>query len=191
MKLLNSWISAVVVCSAIASQANADVLMLASGDSTGDTFAVTNVTSFVGVGNVSVETKREKSQASSAFVPGSLINKSNQGTWLMSQSVQHEKTARQEKVSLRTVAGRGQKITPTLPTGTETRPVSTFAQFVQIFKHTQNSQDELKAVHATVGDEIAPKTSSMAFIGLFASGLAGITGLVTASRRGFFLRAAR
>ena len=31
MKFLNSWIFAVAVCSVVASQANADVLMIASG----------------------------------------------------------------------------------------------------------------------------------------------------------------
>ena len=89
------------------------------------------------------------------------------------------------------MAARGLEITPTPPAGSESRPVSTFAQFVQIFKPSQNANDDIEAAHTTVNEDVTPKTSSMAYVGLFASGLAGITGLITASRRGFFFRAVR
>ena len=191
MKFLNSSIAAVVVCSVVASQANADVLMCASGDDARDTIAVPNLVSFDGVGNVAVENLRDTRRASSVFVPGSLINQSSQGAWLMTQSVQHDNMARPHKVSLMTLAGRNHKITPIPPLGTENQPVSTFAQFVQVFKPSQNGHKDSEPAQAMVNGEITPKSSSVALIGLFASGLAGITGLITASRRGFFSRTGR
>ena len=190
MKFLNSWISAAVVCSVVASQANADVLMLASGDDARDTVAVTNLNSFSSVGDTIVENQRDTSRASSVFVPGSLINKSSQGAWLMTQSVQHNNAARPQQAPLMTLASRDHKITPIAPLGTETQPVSTFAQFVQIFKPSHNSHMGSEPVQAMVHPEITPKTSNMSLIGLFASGLAGVTGLITASRRGLFSRTA-
>ncbi len=191
MKFLNSWISAVVVCSVVASQANADVLMLASGNEARNTVAATNLNSFDGVGNAFVENQRDTSRSASVFVPGSLINKSSQGAWLITQSVLHDNSAHPLKASLTTLSGADHKITPIPPLATEIRSVSTFAQFVQIFKPSQNSHNNNEPVQAMVNVEITPKTSSMALIGLLASGLAGITGLITVSRRGFFIRKAR
>lgn len=182
MKFLNSCFSAVVVCSVVASQANADVLMLASGNDARDTVAVTNLNSFGDVGNSFVESQQETSRAASVFVPGSLINKSSQGAWLMTQSVRHTNAPRPNQASSMTLAGTDHKITPIPPVGTEFRPVSTFEQFVQIF----NGHKDSDAVHAMVNGEITPKTSNMSLIGMLATGLAGITGLITVSRRAFF-----
>ncbi len=187
MKFLNSCISAVVVCSVVASQANADVLMLASGNGARDTVAVTNLNSFDGVGNTIVESQRDTSRAASVFVPGSLINKSSQGAWLMTQSVRHYNAPRPHQASLMTLAGADHKITPIPPVGTELRPVSTFEQFVQIF----NGHKDSEPVQAMVNGEINPKTSNMSLVGLLATGLAGITGLITVSRRAFFSRPTR
>ena len=190
MKFLNSWIFAVAVCSVVASQANADVLMIASGVDACNTVKVTNLNSFGGVGNTIVETQRDTSRAASVFVPGSLINKSNQGTWLMTQSVQHDNAARPHQAPLMMLASRDHKITPIAPFGTETHPVSTFAQFVQIFKPSVDRLNNNEPVQAMVNGEMTPKTSNVSLIGLLASGLVGITGLITASRRGFFSRKA-
>ncbi len=187
MKFLNLWIPAVVVCSVFASQANADVLMLTTGNESRDNVAATNLNSFGSVGNTIVESQRDTSRAASVFVPGSLINKSSQGAWLMTQSVRHDNTVHSQKVSSITFAGHGRKITPIPP---EIRPVSTFAQFVQIFKATEDSLNNNEPVQAMANVEITPKTSSMPLIGLLATGLAGITGLFTVSRRGFFSRKA-
>ncbi len=191
MKFLNSWIAAAVVCSVVASQANADVLMSVSGDDARNSVAATNLNSFSGVGNTIVENQRDTSRTSSVFVPGSLINKSSQGAWLMTQSVQHNNAARPHQSPSMALAGRDLKITPIAPFGTETRPVSTFAQFVQIFKPSQNGDMRSEPVQAMVHAEITPKTSNMSLIGLLASGLAGVTGLITVSRRGFIHRTVR
>ncbi|MEI8017194.1 MAG: hypothetical protein WCH39_03290 [Schlesneria sp.] len=191
MKFLKSWIFAVAVCSVVTSQANADVLMLASGIDARDTVAATNLNSFGAVGNTVVENQRDTSRATSVFVPGSLINKSNQATWLITQSVQHDNTARPHQAQLMTLAGRDHKITPIARFETESRPVSTFAQFVQIFKPSVDRLNNNEPVQATVNGEMTPKTSNVSLIGLLASGLVGITGLITASRRGFFSRMAR
>ena len=187
MKFLNSWISAVVVCSVVASQANADVLMLASGNDARDTAAVTNLNSFGSVGSTNVESQRDSSRAASVFGPGSLINKSSQGAWLMTQSVRHNNARRPHQASLMTLVGTDHRITPIPPVGTEIRPVSTFEQFVQIF----NGHKDSETVQAMVNGDITPKTSNMSLIGLLASSLAGVTGLITVSRRGLFRRTAR
>ena len=189
MKALNSWITAVVTCSAMVGQANADVFMLASGDGGRGVNAVANLKLFDRAGHAPVDNQRESSQVRPVFVPGSLIDKASTASKLMAQSVRRENAAVSQKVSLIQLAGcRGHQITPIQPVGAETRPISTFAQFVQLFESAPGSHDGRDAVLAMDGDddEIIPKTSNMTLIGLFAFSLAGITAVISASRRGFF-----
>jgi hypothetical protein len=172
MKALNSWVAAVVTCSAIASQANADVLMAGSFDAASNSNSNLNSPDAVGHEN--------RNSSRPVFVPGSLINKTSTGAWLMAESVRRDAVARPRKVEMNLLAGR---ITPIPPAGTELRAISTFAQFAQMFKPTNNGE-----VQAMVGDEdeVEPRTSNMTLIGLFTFSLAGITAVISASRRGFF-----
>ena len=105
----------------------------------------------------------------------------------MTQSVRHNNARRPHQASLMTLVGTDHRITPIPPVGTEIRPVSTFEQFVQIF----NGHKDSETVQAMVNGDITPKTSNMSLIGLLASSLAGVTGLITVSRRGLFRRTAR
>ena len=181
MKALNSWIAAAVTCSAMVSQANADVLLLNSGDTARDVAEVTGMRPVVGVDNARDE---HPSRVRPVFVPGSLIEKSRQGTRLMSESVRHTITASPSKVMVVPFSGRHHNITPIPPAGTEMRPVSTFAQFAQTVKSALYSDSAETLVSDE--DEIVPKTSNMTLIGLFTFSLAGITAVISASRRGYF-----
>ncbi len=185
MKALNSWVAVVVASSAIASQASADVLMVGAPDVN----AVNQQKSFDEVGDVAIESQESSSRVRPVFVSGSLINKSSTGAWLMAQSVRRDGAARPQKVEMNLLAGRGHGITPIPPDGTEVRAISTFAQFAQMFKPTSDSSE----VQALLDDdgEIVPKTSNMTLIGLFTFSLAGITAVISASRRGFFGRTTR
>ena len=193
MKALNSWVAAVVTCSAIVSQANADVLMLGSQDGARDVSAASHQNSFDVVVNTADENQRNSNRVRPVFVSGSLINKTSTGAWLMAQSIRRDGTPRKPKVDLNLLAGRGHGITPIPPAGSEMRPISTFAQFAQLFKPAAGSQYNTGEVQVMLGDdgEIVPKTSNMTLIGLFTFSLAGITAVISASRRGFFGRTPR
>ena len=193
MKALKSWVAAVVTCSAIASQANADVLMLGVSDGARDANTESHVQPLNGAGIAADENQRSSHRANPIFVPGSLINKTSTGAWLMAQSVRRDDTSRTPNVEARLLAVCGHEITPIPPEGTEMRAISTFAQFAQMFKPTASSFDDSGEIQAMLGDddEIVPKTSNMTLIGLFTFSLAGITAVISASRRGFFGRTPR
>ncbi len=189
MKALNSWVAAAITCSAIASQANADVLMLASGEGADEQAVVTDLKPFESVGNFAGKNQQESSPVRPVFVPGSLINNSTQGAWLMSQANRPDNVARSPKVSVIQLTSRAHGITPIPPADTESRPISTFAHFVQMFKSPANG--DAAQVASTDDDEVAPKTSNMTLIGLFTFSVAGITAVISASRRGYFGRTPR
>ena len=188
MKALNSWVAAAITCSAIASQASADVVMF-SETSADEQAVATGLLPIEGTANIAVKNPQESIPVRPVFVPGSLINKSNQGAWLMSQTGRPGNDARLPKASLIQLAGRGHGITPSPPAGTESRPISTFSQFVQLVKSSTNG-DVVASVSAD-DDDVAPKTSNMTLIGLFTFSLAGITAVISASRRGYFGRTPR
>lgn len=193
MKALKSWVAAVVTCSAIAGQANADVLMLSSQDGAHDVNAFGQQNSLGRVVNVAAENQENSNRVRPVFVSGSLINKSGTGAWLMAQSSRRNVTPRKPQVEMNLLSGRVHGITPIPPAGTEIRPISTFAQFAQMFKPATGSQSDNGEVQVMLGDgdEIVPKTSNMTLIGLFTFSLAGITAVISASRRGFFGRTPR
>ena len=170
MKVLNSWVAAVVACSAIASQANADVLMVGAPGGASDAIEASNLKSSNDVGNAAVENQQSSSQVRPVFVSGSLINKSSTGAWLMAQGVRRNGAAQPQKVDMNLLASGGHGITPIPPAGTEMRAISTFAQFAQMFKPTT----DIGEVQALIGEdgEIVPKTSNMTLIGLFTFSLA-------------------
>lgn len=193
MKVLNSWIAAVVACSAIASQANADVFLLASEGGACDVNAVNHLKPFDDVGGVPIETQQTPIRVCPVFVPGSLINKTGTAAQLMAQSVKSDNAARSKNVEMIRLAGRHHAITPIPAAWSESRPISTFAQFVQLFESAPGARGDRDAVQAMGGDddEIVPKTSNMTLIGLFTFSVAGITAVISASRRGYFGRTPR
>ena len=163
--------------------------MVGAPDGAGDINAVSNLKSFDDVGNAVVEAQKSLSQVRPVFVSGSLINKSSTAAWLMAQGVRRDSAAQSRKVDMNLLASGGHEITPIPPAGTEMRAISTFAQFAQMFKPTSDDGE----VQALLGEEgeIIPKTSNMTLIGLFTFSLAGITAVISASRRGFFGRTPR
>ena len=193
MKAFNSWVAAVVACSAIATQANADVLMAGSVGVSSGAHAEGEVQYSNGVNNVAVKNQQKPNRVHPVFVSGSLINNTNTGAWLMAQSVRRDGAARPQKAEMNLLAGGGQRITPIPPAGTEMRAISSFEQFVQLFTPSSGSHVDSGEFQAMVGDEdeIAPKTSNMTLIGLFTFSLAGITAVISASRRGLFGRTPR
>ena len=184
MKALNSWIVAVVTCSAFAGQANADVHMVGVYDGFPGVNAVRGPQSIDGVEVAAAETQLSSSREQSLFVPGSLINKTSTGAWLLAQSVRQETATQRPKVEMNQLASRGPVITPIPPVGTEVRPISTFAYFVQAFK----SHNESSVAQSTVyNDEVIfPRTSNMTLIGLLTVILIGLSALISVSRQRMF-----
>ncbi len=177
MRTMKSWVTAVVACSAIASQADADVFMVGSFAETRDRGALvsSDVTDRESVGSTS--------RLRAVFVSGSLINKRSTGSWLMSQCVRRGVAAEPRQDEAKRFPGRGQQVTPVPPAGTESQPISTFAHFAQQFK----SNRDVGADQAASRDaaEIVPSTSNMTLIGLFAFALAGVTAFIGVGRKVF------
>ena len=184
MKTLKSWFFAVFACTAISSQANADVLMVGSLGGVHDVNSVTPLKSSDSLGSTSVENQANSSRVRSLFVSGSLINKSSTGFWLISQCVRRDTAPQPQKAEINQLTSHGHGITPIAPDGTEVRPISTFATFVQIFQSHNESGVVQSSVHRD--DEIVPRTSNMTLIGMFAFTLAGITAFISVSRNEFF-----
>ena len=190
MKAMNSWIVAVVTCSAFAGQANADVHMVGVYDGFPGVNAVRGPQSIDGVEGAAAaaaaaaETQLSSSREQPLFVPGSLINKTSTGVWLLAQSVRQETATQRPKVEMNQLASRGPVITPIPPVGTEVRPISTFAYFVQAFKsHNESSVAQSTVYHDEV---IFPRTSNMTLIGLLTVILIGLSALISVSRQRMF-----
>jgi len=184
MKTLKSWIFAVFACTVISSQANADVLMVDSLGGAHDVNSVKPLKSFDGLDSTSVETQANSSRARSLFVSGSLINKGSTGAWLISQCVRRDTASQPRKAEVNQLTSHGRGVTPIPPAGTETTPISTFANFVHNFQSRNESGVVQSSVHR--GDEIVPRTSNMTLIGMIAFTLAGITAFISVSRNDIF-----
>lgn len=182
MKTSKSWVVSIVVCSVIASQANADVLMVGPLERVSNVNALRPLRSFDGDCNRAVENQANSSRVRSLFVSGSLINRSSMGSWLIAQCVRRDTATQPKKTEINQSIGRRREITPIPATGTEVRPISTFDNFVHKFR----GRNESDVVETSVrhGDEIVPRTSNMTLIGLFVLTLAGITAAISVSRNG-------
>lgn len=181
MNTLISRIAAFVVCTAVASQASADVLMAGSlgGDPDG---SVVRPMMFGDQGVAPVKHCFNSIPNRPIFVAGSLISHSRAGAWLISQGVRRDGRNQPQKADVGLPAGHGQRITPVPPSESSRQPVSTFAQFVQKLKN----HSERGGVEAIVSnrDGVVPRTSSMTLIGLIAVALAGITAFISVTRVG-------
>ena len=119
-----------------------------------------------------------------------LNDREGEGESLMSQYVRTLETVQIAR-SFPEVPGARMRITPIPASEADDAPISTFSQFVQLFKSTAGVESDPTATVSEITGEILPKASNMTLIGLFAFGIAGTFSVISVSRIGIFGRAMR
>ncbi len=111
------------------------------------------------------------------------------GEWLMSHSVRVPEVVRLPK-SLPQLIAASKGITPIPVKETDVVAISTFSQFVQLFKSTTGAEKDTTERVSEIARGILPKASHMTLIGLLVFSFAGMCSVVGMNRIGVFGRTA-